>query len=56
MMMIKSPTVARIGIRGMLRGKPSVVPGMMNATVVQSLRAMPRRLQAAVANAAMTLN
>lgn len=55
MMMMQSPAVARAGIRALLRGKPSVVPGLMNAAVAQSLRIMPRRLQAAVANVAMNV-
>jgi short-subunit dehydrogenase len=55
MMMMDSPAVARIGIRALLRGRPSVVPGLMNAAVAQSLRVMPRRLQAAVANLAMNV-
>lgn len=47
--MMKSEDVTRIGIESMLKGKPSVVPGWLNAISVWSNRLMPRRLSAAVA-------
>lgn len=47
--MMKSEDVTRIGIESMLKGKPSVVPGRLNALSVWSNRLMPRRLSAAVA-------
>jgi short-subunit dehydrogenase len=50
---MKSRPVAEIGINAMLAGKPSKVAGAMNALTAWSLRFMPRRLQAAMANAAM---
>ena len=46
---------AEIGIDAMLRGKPSKVAGVMNALTAWSLRFVPRRLQAAMASAAMQL-
>jgi short-subunit dehydrogenase len=51
--MMKSRPVAEIGINAMLAGKPSKVAGAMNALTAWSLRFMPRRLQAAMASAAM---
>lgn len=50
-----SRPVAEIGIEAMLRGRPSKVPGLMNALTAWSLRFVPRRLQAAMANAAMQI-
>ena len=55
MSMMPSRPVAEIGIDAMLRGKPSKVAGVMNALTAWSLRFMPRRLQAAMASAAMQL-
>lgn len=52
-MMMRSDTVARIGIDGMLRGKPSVVPGWRNAVPTFLLRFVPRRTAAALANVFM---
>lgn len=53
MSIMKSRPVAEIGIDAMLAGKPSKVAGVMNAMTAWSLRFVPRRLQAAMANAAM---
>lgn len=53
--MMASRPVAEIGIDAMLRGKPSKVAGVMNALTAWSLRFVPRRLQAAMASAAMQL-
>jgi uncharacterized protein len=36
--------VAKAGYRGMLKGKPVVVPGWRNAVLAQSYRALPRRV------------
>lgn len=49
MMMMTSADVCRIGIEAMLKGTPSVVPGLMNAVSAWGNRLMPRRLSAAVA-------
>jgi short-subunit dehydrogenase len=53
--MMQSRPVAEMGIDAMLRGRPSKVAGIMNAATAWSLRFVPRRLQAAMANAAMQL-
>jgi len=53
--MMQSRPVAEIGIEAMLRGKPSKVAGAMNTLTAWSLRFVPRRLQAAMASAAMQL-
>lgn len=53
--MMDSPTVTRIGIDGMLRGKTSVVPGALNAALAFSARFMPRQLSAATAHRLMTM-
>jgi uncharacterized protein len=53
MMMMKSADVARIGIEAMLKGRPSVVPGLINAFGAFLPRLMPRRAQAALAEATM---
>ena len=53
--MMQSRPVAEIGIDAMLRGKPSKVAGVMNGLTAWSLRFVPRRLQAAMASAAMQL-
>lgn len=51
--MMESPAVARAGVRAMLRGRPSVIPGLINALPVWSLRLMPRRTAAALASLLM---
>jgi short-subunit dehydrogenase len=56
MMMMDSPSVARIGIDSMLRRRPSVIPGFMNSLAAFSTRLIPRRWQAALANLFMTRN
>jgi short-subunit dehydrogenase len=48
-MMMTSPEVTRIGVEAMLRGRPSVVPGLVNAVMAWATRLAPRRLTAAVA-------
>lgn len=50
-----SREVARIGIEAMLKGKPSVVPGWINAVTAWSTRLIPRRLSAAIAYRTMTM-
>lgn len=51
--MMDSPTVARIGIDAMLKGRPSLVPGRLNAASVWSNRLLPRRASAALAHRLM---
>ncbi len=53
LVMMRSPDVVRIGIDSMLRGKPSIVPGRLNALTVWSNRLLPRRLSAAVSHRLM---
>jgi short-subunit dehydrogenase len=53
--MMQSPAVARAGVRAMLQGRTSVVPGIGNALSAWSMRFVPRRLQTAIAGYAMTV-
>jgi uncharacterized protein len=53
MTMMDSPTVARLGIDAMLRGRPSLVPGRLNAASVWTSRLLPRRVSAALAHRMM---
>jgi uncharacterized protein len=46
LVIMDSADVARIGLKAMLKGRPSVVPGYLNALSAWSLRFVPRRLQA----------
>lgn len=55
-MMMDSPSVARIGVESMLRRRSSVVPGLLNGLAAFSTRLMPRSVQAALANLLMTRN
>jgi len=52
--MMQSPAVAQIGIDSMLKGKPSVVSGRLNALTAWSNRLMPRRWSAAIASRLMS--
>ncbi len=42
-MMMSSAAVVRVGIRGMLRGTPSVIPGLMKTLGAFMMRFTPRR-------------
>lgn len=53
LVMMESADVARIGIEAMLRNRPSVVPGRINALTVWSNRLMPRRLSARISERLM---
>jgi short-subunit dehydrogenase len=53
MTMMDSPTVARLGIDAMLRGRPSLVPGRLNAASAWTSRLLPRRMSAALAHRMM---
>lgn len=55
LMMMQSPAVVRSAVRALLRGKTSVTPGIGNAVSAFSMRFTPRRLQAAIASAAMNV-
>lgn len=48
MVAMTSEEVAQIGVRGMLKRKPSVVPGLLNNLTVFSTRFLPRRLSTAL--------
>jgi len=52
-MMMDSPTVTRMGIEGMLRGKTNIVPGFLNAVFAWTPRLMPRRMSAMMAERTM---
>lgn len=54
MVMMQSPDVVRIALQAMLAGKPSVVPGFLNAASAWSNRLIPRRLSTIVAEKLMT--
>jgi short-subunit dehydrogenase len=49
MVMMDSPTVARIGIDTLLTGRPSLVPGWLNALTIWLNRLLPRRWSTAIA-------
>lgn len=51
--MMPSPKVARIGLRAMMRGRSSVMPGLFNRLLAWSSRFVPRRLAAAITNVLM---
>lgn len=44
-------TVARIGYRGLMQGKPVVIPGLLNWLLAESVRFAPRRMATAMARA-----
>jgi uncharacterized protein len=48
-----SPSVASIAVDAMLKGRPSLVPGRLNAVSVWSNRLLPRRASAALAHRLM---
>lgn len=52
--MMESEDVARIGIKAMLKGKMSVIPGWMNKLTIFFTKLLPSRLKAAIAYASMT--
>jgi uncharacterized protein len=53
MTMMDSPTVARLGIDATFRGRPSLVPGRLNAASAWTSRLLPRRVSAALAHRMM---
>ena len=56
LVMMPSREVVRRGIEAMLAGKPSIVPGRVNAIMAWSNRLMPCRVSAAVAHRLMTMS
>jgi hypothetical protein len=53
MVMMDSPTVVRIGVDALLKGRPSLVPGRLNAASAWANRLLPRRASAALAHRLM---
>jgi uncharacterized protein len=51
--MMESATVARIGIKALLRGRASVVAGRFNAIFALATRLLPRQFLARMAAQAM---
>lgn len=51
--MMESPDVVRIGLKAMLAGRASLVPGRVNALMAWGNRLMPRRISAIVAGRLM---
>ncbi|HTL11647.1 MAG TPA: SDR family oxidoreductase [Bdellovibrionota bacterium] len=54
MAMMSAAAVAKVGIDGMLKGKPTVVPGLINKLMVFLPRIMPRSVIIPVAGAIMS--
>jgi short-subunit dehydrogenase len=54
LVMMQSPEVVRIAIAAMLKGTPSVVPGLINAVSAWSNRLIPRRVSTMIAERLMT--
>jgi short-subunit dehydrogenase len=48
LMRVSPETVVRAGFDGMIRGKPVVIPGMLNRILAFMVRFAPRRLVATV--------
>lgn len=48
--MMESRPVALMGLKAMLKGRPSIVPGTLNMLTIFSGRFMPRRLMALIGN------
>jgi hypothetical protein len=48
-----SPTVVRLGVDALLKGRPSLVPGRLNAASAWANRLLPRRASAALAHRLM---
>lgn len=48
LVMMQSPEVVKIGLRALFRGKPSIVPGIMNKITAWSVRAIPRTWATAI--------
>ena len=56
MTMMNSPDVVKASLRALLSRKASIVPGWMNALTAWSMRLLPRRLAAALAERTMLSN
>lgn len=55
LMMMESEEVTRMGIKAMLKRKSAVVPGLMNKLTIWSMKLLPDRAKAALANLTMTV-
>lgn len=53
LMMMESATVAQAGLKALMKGRASVVPGLMNQLLVVSMRLVPRPLMKWIAYALM---
>jgi hypothetical protein len=53
--MMPSHEVVRVGVKAMLKRRPSVMPGWFNALTVFSNRLVPRRMSARAAEFLMTV-
>ncbi|RPJ50542.1 MAG: SDR family NAD(P)-dependent oxidoreductase, partial [Chloroflexi bacterium] len=53
LLMMKSADVTRLGIAAMLKRRPSIVPGFVNALMVWMNRLVPRRVSAALSEVLM---
>jgi short-subunit dehydrogenase len=49
LVMMRSPDVVRAGLRGLMRGKPCIVPGLVNKLTVWFTRLVPRVAQTRLA-------
>ena len=48
MALMDSAKVAKIGVQGMLQGKPYVVAGLANAAMAQTVKFVPKSIQAMI--------
>jgi short-subunit dehydrogenase len=48
--LMKSDKVAKIGLKAMLEGKPYVVPGLTNSVMAESIKFVPKSIQAIVSS------
>lgn len=55
LLMMRAPDVVRIGLKAMLRRRPSVIPGALNAFIAWTTRFTPRAWTAAIAYRLMTV-
>ncbi|HLW75228.1 MAG TPA: SDR family oxidoreductase [Gammaproteobacteria bacterium] len=56
LLMMQAPEVVRIGLKAMLKRKPSVIAGRLNALIAWTTRFTPRRWTAAIAYRLMTID
>lgn len=56
LLMMQAPKVVRVGIKAMLKRRPSVIAGRLNALIAWTTRFTPRRLTTAIAYRLMTID